>query len=510
MQRDISRLTQNPYDLLVVGGGINGAAIAHLAARSGFKTALLEKNDFASGTSSKSTKLIHGGLRYLENFEFGLVHEALKERFIQLKAAPHLVKPLSFIIPVYQEDTRPLWLMKLGVSIYDLLGGRYLIERRRFLTPGEVCRHVPWIKRDGLTGGIMYDDAQMDDARLCLENILSAGSHGAHAANYTEVHSFLKEDGRAVGVRARDKIGERDFEVRAASIICAVGPWTNVVLQKEDDSIIPPVRTTKGVHVVCRGQVSPHALIIPTQQGRRFFFVIPWMGNSLIGTTDTDYDGSPDVVGVDKEDVDYLFGELRRVFPDVVFKKEEMITMFSGLRSLVHQSGRPEGVSRKHVIRESSSGVLYVFGGKYTTYRKIAGDCLQRITRPPAGRQVVDTEKTFKLYGSGPVGENATDVAHQYGVSTATVQYLMDFYGTRYKDVLDFIRQEKGLAEPICSCSPVIRAQILYAIQVEMARTEEDIYQRRLPLVFVECKTGRCREEIRRMIAMSGYKKSFA
>ncbi len=498
MQRDISQFSRGQYDVLVIGGGINGAAVAHLAALNGLKTALLEKDDFASGTSSKSTKLIHGGLRYLENLEFGLVREALKERAIQLKAAPHLVKPLAFIIPVYQEDKRPLWLMRLGVALYDLLCGSSPMERHRFLPPEEVCRHVVGIKKEGLLGGIMYYDAQMDDARLCLENVLSAGLEGAHAANYVEVQSFIKENGKAVGVKAYDRLGARHFEVSAKRIVCAAGPWTNVLMQKEEGKVAPMIRTTKGVHVVCHGQVSSRALIIPTQKDNRFFFVIPWMGNSLIGTTDTDYSGSPDEVGVDQEDVDYLFRELRRVFPDAAFKKEKIITMFSGLRPLVHRSGNPADLSRRHVIRESYSGVLYVLGGKYTTYRKIAEDCLQGIMR---ARPAVDTQKTFKLYGSGPVIEKASDAARQYGVPAEIVQYLMDFYGARYKDVLDLISKEKGLAEPMCSCSPAIRAQIAYAIQVEMARTEEDIYKRRLPLVFTECRTGHCRKEIQRMVS---------
>ncbi len=496
--RDLSKFTHGQYDVLVIGGGINGAAIAHLAALNGLKTALLEKGDFASGTSSKSTKLIHGGLRYLENLEFGLVREALKERSIQLRAAPHLVKPLAFIIPVYQNDKRPLGLMRMGVSLYDALSGRYLIEPHRSLTPAEVCRYVSGIKTEGLTGGIMYYDAQMDDARLCLENVLSAASEGAHAANYVEVQSFIKENGKAVGVKAYDRLGARHFEVSAKRIVCAVGPWTNVLMRKEEGRVEPMVRATKGVHVVCHGQVSSRALIIPTQKDNRFFFVIPWMGNSLIGTTDTDYSGSPDEVGVDQEDVDYLFRELRRLFPEEVFKKEKIITMFSGLRPLVHRSGNPADLSRRHVIRESYSGVLYVVGGKYTTYRKIAGDCVKRILRP---RPLADTEKTFQVYGSGAIEEKAADAAQRYRVPTETVQYLMDFYGARYNDVLDLISKEKGLAEPICSCSPAVRAQIAYAIQVEMARTEEDIYKRRLPLVFMECKTGHCRKEIQRMVS---------
>jgi glycerol-3-phosphate dehydrogenase len=222
------------------------------------------------------------------------------------------------------------------------------------------------------------------------------------------------------------------------------------------------------------------------------------MGNSLIGTTDTDYDGSPDDIGVDQEDVDYLFRELRRIFPEGNFKKDKIITMFAGLRPLVYKCGAAAKVSRKHAFKESYSGITYVMGGKYTTYRKMAEDCVKKVF---PSKQRAAMEQNFTFYGGGTIEEKASDAVRQRGVSTATVQYLMDFYGARYKDVLDLIRSEKGLAEPICSCSPVIRAQILYAVQVEMAVTEEDIYKRRLPLMFVECKTGHCRKEIQHMIS---------
>ena len=227
MIRDIERFKRTTYDILVIGGGINGAAIAHLAAKRGMKVALLEKGDFASGTSSKSTKLIHGGIRYLENLEVDLVYESLKERHIQLTAAPHLVKPLPFVIPVYEGDKRPLWMMQFGVFLYDLLAGRYRVKPRKNLTREEVIRLEPGIEQNGLKGGVLYYDAQMDDARLCLENVLMAAHYGAHVANYVKMVSFVKENGRIAGVKANDMLGIREFEVRANRVICAAGPWTN-------------------------------------------------------------------------------------------------------------------------------------------------------------------------------------------------------------------------------------------------------------------------------------------
>lgn len=505
MQRDISRFTHGQYDLLVIGGGINGAAIAHMAALNGLKVALLEKNDFASGTSSKSTKLIHGGLRYLESFEFDLVREALRERFFLLRDAPHLVKPLSFIIPVYESDARPLWLVRLGIFLYDRLAGRYALGRHRLLRADELLNLMPGLKEEGLLGGVLYYDAQMDDARLVLENVLSADAHGAHVANYVEVKSFLKKDGKAAGVIAFDTIGAKEFELHARKIVCAVGPWTNVLMHKEEGNVPPMVRTTKGIHVVCQGKISDHALLIPTSRGdQRVFFVIPWMGNSLIGTTDTDYTANPDEVAADQEDIDYLFRELRRIFPpegslpaEGMFKKEKIITIFAGLRPLVHKQGAPAKVSRRHVIKESYSGIVYVMGGKYTTYRKIAEDCLKKIM---PSRPLVDTRKSFSVFGSGKIDESAEEAAKQYGLKTDIVQYLMDFYGVRYKDVLALAQSNPALKEPLCTCSPAIKAQVVYALQAEMAVKEEDIIKRRLSLIYRPCRSGQCVQEIRQRL----------
>lgn len=500
MQRAIDKLARTHYDLLVIGGGINGAAIANMAAHNGLRCALLEKKDFASGTSGRSTKLIHGGLRYLENCEFGLVRESLRERHTQLTSAPHLVKPLGFLIPVYATDQRPLWMMRFGVSLYDFLSGRYLVKKHRSFSVEAIVENVPLIKKQGLVGGVVYYDAQMDDARLCLENVLSAAHEGADVANYAEALSFIEEKSRVVGVEARDIVSGSTFRVRAKKIVCAAGPWTNMFLMKEK---IPPdqrVRTTKGIHIVYRGQVSKFALLIPTYKDKRIFFVIPWKGNSLIGTTDTDYSGDPDAVAVDTQDVDYLFNEARRVFPEAVFTKGNIIMTFAGLRPLVYRKGHPSRVSRNHIIAESASGVFYVMGGKYTTYRKIAEDCLRRVMK----RNARHLRAECPLYGSAAIEDGVTQRANASGVGQGTLHYLREFYGTRFTDVLSLIEKDRSLAAPICSCSPALRAQLVYSIDAEMARTQEDIVVRRLSLVYHDCKEGACIKEVNGVL--SGYK----
>ncbi len=477
MIRDIRRFQESCYDLLVIGGGINGAAISQLAAKRKMRVALLEKGDFASGTSSRSTKLIHGGIRYLENLEFDLVYESLKERALQLQVASHLVKPLPFVIPVYQGDRRPLWMMKFGVFLYDLIAGSDKIQKHKGLSAQEVLAMEPGIQKEGLTGGVIYYDAQMDDARLCLENVLMADAYGAHVANYVKVLSFIKENNRVVGVRARDLLMGKHFDVRAKKIVCAVGPWTNELLRLDAHQAKKKVRTTKGIHIVYKGQVSSHALLISSRSDQRIFFVIPWMGNSLIGTTDTDYIGNPDDVRVEQQDVEYLMREARRVFPGLKLENERILTTFAGLRPLIRKGGSPRKVSRKHLFYEAPSGLIFVVGGKYTTYRKVAEDCMNKI-RKAFGKE------DFKIYGSGPIRESAEAVAKHYGMDKETIRSLMSFYGSRYQDVLKLVEKDPALKEKISEQPLVIKAQLVYSVQTEMAQNEEDVLWRRLSLIF--------------------------
>lgn len=489
MIRDIPRLSKNKFDLLIVGGGINGAAIANLAAACGATVALLEKGDFASGTSSKSTKLLHGGIRYLENFEFDLVHESLKERFIQWQAVPYLVKPLPFVIPVYKNDARPLWMMKLGVWFYDLLSGKYRIGRHRFLSVAEIISLAPGINAEGLTGGVEYYDAQMDDARLCLENVLMANLQGAQAANYVEVESFIKDnDQHAVGVKAHDRLSGARMDIFASKIIVTAGPWSDEMIQKDMPHSARRLRLTKGVHLVYRGEISPCAFLLQSRQDKRIFFVIPFKGNSLIGTTDTDFLQSPDTVKVEEADIEYLLKEAGRVFPKIDFDRSKIITSFAGVRPLVADKGDPSRISRKHAIESNSSGIFFVMGGKYTTYRAIAQETIRKVMPHLASK--IPYGRPYALYGNGGSHEEPSDLG----------EYLQGIYGSRAQDVLKITRGNDKFKERICSCSPAIIAQIIYARDVEMAQTTEDVVERRLGLSFLDCPTGDCRRVIEEIL----------
>ena len=493
MFRDIQQIAKHKFDLLVVGGGINGAAIAYLAAENGLSVALIDKGDFASGTSSKSTKLVHGGIRYLENFEFDLVAEALKERFIQFKNAPHLVKPIPFVIPVYDGDPRPLWMMKLGVLLYDKLAGNFKLGPHRWFSAKELLEQEPSLNPQGLKGGVLYYDAQMDDARLCLENVLMAAQKGVRTANYVEALSLMKENRKAVGVVAKDAITGHIFEIRAKRVVCALGPWTSTVkfLKEDRAQAKNTVRTTKGIHILYKGEITKRAVVIQTRNDRRIFFVVPWQGNSLIGTTDTDFNGNPDDVRSDEEDIRYLINETRRVFPSAALDEQKIIITFAGLRPLVHARGLPSKISRKHEIETTTSGVTYVMGGKYTTYRRIAEDCLKKFmyvkTRPPL---------EYPLYGSGEIIPKAADVAQSFGIEEKVVHYLFEKYGTRYVDVLNLAERDPALKENLCDCSLAIKAQVVYAVKVEMAQTVEDVIARRLGLIYAPCSSERCRQYI--------------
>lgn len=387
MKRDIAGLKTEQFDILVIGGGINGCAIARDASLRGLKTGLIEKNDFACGASGNSTKIIHGGIRYLEQFNLGLIYEALHERGTLLRTAPGMVWPLEFIIPVYKGDPRPLIMMRTGVFVYDMLAGRANIHCHRPLTKAELALFEPNITTKGLKGGVMYCDAQMDDIRLCLDNAISAASAGCCIANKIEAEGLIKKDGSVIGVAARDALADERFSIRAHCVVNATGAWSNKLVWADEPHAPAITRPTKGIHLIYSKLPITRAMLFSARKDKRIFFAIPWRDYTLIGTTDTDFNGSPDEVYAERSDVEYLLNEIRRVFPDQDISRKGVITTYAGLRPLMNTQGMaPWKVSREHYIKESDSGLISVVGGKYTTYRRLAEQLVDRIVLRFEGR----------------------------------------------------------------------------------------------------------------------------
>jgi len=373
------------FDLLIIGGGINGAGIARDAAMRGMVVALIEADDYASGTSSRSSKLIHGGIRYLENLEFRLVFEALSERAKLFKIAPHMVHPLRFLIPVFRDSRVGFGKMKLGMFLYDFLALFEAPELHEALRADEVLDQYPWIKSESLIGGLRYSDAYMDDDRLVFESLRSAHSLGSLAsANYVRAIGFeFDSHGKVCKVKARDLQDLRDLTITAKQVVSTVGPWTDELrsLTAADNSN-RILRPTKGIHVTFNRQKFPLQTAVVMGVEDRVVFAIPRHEMVIVGTTDTDYAGDPRSVKADAADIQYLLKVANQYFPSAKLKAKDILASYAGVRPLVKDDSATEGkTSREHSIWTESSGITYVAGGKYTTYRLIAEQTIDYVLK---------------------------------------------------------------------------------------------------------------------------------
>jgi len=489
LHRNPEGLNRQHFDVMIIGGGINGAGLARDLALRGIRTALVDKDDFGSGTSSASTKLIHGGLRYLENFDLRLVFEACRERKTLLAIAPHLVWPLRFYVPVYKGDKRPLWMVRAGMLLYDLLAMFRNTHIHGMLGPDKAVSREPALRRQGLKGVAVYWDCQMDDARLCLENVIAAAEAGATVANYIRLDAFTFSEGKISGISLTDLEAGSRIETSADVVINMTGPWMDKVRTLAGDHE-PMLRTTRGAHIlVPRVNRGDEAIYLSSQVDDRLFFVIPWGELSLIGTTDTDTDRPPEETVATEEDIDYLLRESARHLQDTSLTRDCVIASFAGLRPLVSDTrDTASKVSREHRIFESASGLISVGGGKYTTYRavaeEVAGLIAERIGKgfgssrtasvPLPGGDLENIENEYeRLTGSG------------YGPS-ALVRQLVKRYGSRAAKVLSLARGTPELLEPVCPGSELTRLEVQYAVQFELARTPEDLLRRRTGLALEE------------------------
>lgn len=487
--RSTRRLGQRRYDVLIIGGGINGAGIARDLAMRGLRIALVEKGDFASGTSSASTKLIHGGVRYLERFDFRLVFESCRERRILQLIAPHLVRPIPFLIPVYSDGPRALPTIRAGMTLYDLLAMFRNTHPHSILTASEAYAREPALRQQGLKGAALYWDCRMDDARLCLENVLAAREAGAEVANYLEVTELIRQGGRVRGARARDLESGEALEIEAEVVVNATGPWLDRLCAL-DGEVIRKLRPTRGTHIlVPRINRGEEALYLSSGRDDRLFFVIPWGDLSLIGTTDVDDPGDPDQVAPTETDIEYLLAETARHLRGDAPTRVDVVGTFAGLRPLIAESAvAASRVTREHRLFESTSGLLSVGGGKYTTYRAVAAETAARITERLGRGKGRSLTHRVPLPGgaTGNFGaylhREIRGLSAEYGLPPATLAGLLGLYGSRTAHMLSLLREEPALARPISEHSSLLAVQVAYAIDFELARRPEDILRRRTTL----------------------------
>jgi glycerol-3-phosphate dehydrogenase len=378
MKRDIAALADGLFDLLIIGGGIIGAGVARDAAMRGLSVALVEQADFASGTSSKSSKLIHGGFRYLEQYAFGLVRESCRERRILQEIAPHLVHPVQFLLPVYEGDPRSLWTMRIGMTLYDMLAMYGNTGAHRTLSATEAAITEPGLNRHGLRGAIAFYDCQEDDARLCVDTVSHAAELGARCANYCRVEGFAADGPRIVAAKVSDRLTGNTFDVRAKCFLNAAGPWVEQVAGMADAAPIRLSRT-KGTHILLPNLTAGHGVFFQSND-RRMIFVIPWLDCTLVGTTDTDYAGLPEDVAADEADIEYLLQRTAAVLPRAAVRREDVITAFAGVRPLLaSDKAHPSARSREHKVLRQGENLVTIAGGKYTTYRAIAQQAVDAV-----------------------------------------------------------------------------------------------------------------------------------
>jgi glycerol-3-phosphate dehydrogenase len=466
------------FDVVVVGGGVTGLGVALDAASRGFRCLLLEKSDLGSGTSSKSSKLIHGGLRYLQQGEFGLVYEALRERQRLLRNAPHLVQVLPFAIPILTKDSvvskKVARALGTALWLYDLTGGWRVGKLHRRLRAAEAHRHMPTIPRERLSSAYLYFDATADDARLCVALARTAADHGATIANHCAVTEITHgPNGRANGVRAVTHDGT-SLTVGASAVVNAAGVWADEV-RAVDEGVDPQsIRPAKGIHITIPWDLVQNdiAFVIPVKSDKRSLFVVPWIDRgdgtflyTYVGTTDTDYPGGVDDSQCNTEDIDYVLDALNAAITTRV-TREHVTGVWSGLRPLVHAEGseKTSDLSRRHRVTTSSSGVISIIGGKLTTYRKMAEDTVDEVART-LGRSARCRTKRLRLRGAQDSPVAGDHLASRYGSDRVEVQQILD--------------EDVTLARPLVTGLPYLRAEAIHAVRHEYARTLEDVLSRR-------------------------------
>jgi glycerol-3-phosphate dehydrogenase len=481
-----ARLGDEHFDCLIIGGGIVGAGIARDAAMRGLRVALVEQGDFASGASSKTSKLIHGGLRYLEHGHFKLVQQSLRERARLRAIAPHWVTPRTILLPVYAGDRRPAWQIRFGLWLYERMarvrrsgrGGAQPQQRYGVLNPKQALYQATQLNASHLKAVGRYTDCQVDDARLCLMNILQALDFNAVCLNYTRVKALLHAKGKGCGAMVEDALDGGVTEVRATAVINATGAWSDRVRRMAHAQAEGRLAPTKGVHVLLPPFLH-YGVFFEARADRRMLFLLPWQDYTLLGTTESAVDRDLHDLAAQRAEVDYLLEAVNRILQEQHFGVQDVLATFAGARPLLRYRGGAQGASREHVIEVDSTGLISVLGGKYTTYRLIAQqavDTLMRVHRL-SGRMCV-TDSVLLLDANAAVIRQQWQQA-SLRVGEETLQRLLATYGVGTSRILQRIHERPELAEQASPQAPYLKAEFWYMAHWEWAATLEDLLLRR-------------------------------
>ncbi|OIV39270.1 glycerol-3-phosphate dehydrogenase [Mangrovactinospora gilvigrisea] len=505
----LARMAERELDVLVVGGGVVGAGTALDAATRGLTTGVVEARDWAAGTSSRSSKLIHGGLRYLEMMDFGLVREALRERaLLTQRLAPHLVRPVPFLYPLTGRAWERAYVGS-GVTLYDTMGWSSGMNRgmphHRHLTRRHALRVAPCLKKDAMVGAVQYYDAQVDDARYCMSLVRTAAAYGALVANRAEVVGFLREGERVVGARVHDLEQGGTFEVRARQVVNATGVWTDETQAMVGERGQFHVRASKGIHlVVPRDRIqSSTGLILRTEKS--VLFVIPWGRHWIVGTTDTDWELDKADPAASSTDIEYLLEHVNSVLATPL-TREDVEGVYAGLRPLLAgESDATSRLSREHQVAHPVPGLVVVAGGKYTTYRVMAKDAVDAIVHGLDLKVAPCCTETIPLLGAEgyrALWNARVRIAARAGLHVARIEHLLNRYGTLAEEVLALVAEDPKLGEPLSGADDYLRAEAVYAVRAEGARHLEDVISRRMRISIETFDRGtRCAEEVARLMA---------
>ena len=475
------------WDMIVVGGGATGVGVAIDAAARGYDVLLLEQSDFGKGTSSRSTKLAHGGVRYLEQGNIGLVMEALKERGLLLQNAPHLVHDLAFVVPNYDWWEAPFY--GLGLKLYQLLAGKYGFGISRILSKEETLEHLPTLKTEGLRGGAVYYDGQFDDARLLIHMVATAFERGATLLNYVEVTGLTKDaQGFVDGITARDLETGSEFRATAKVVINATGAFTDLLRLKAEPNAKPMIVPSQGIHLVFDSSFlqGESAIMVPHTSDGRVLFAIPWHGHTLVGTTDTPVAAATLEPVAMEQEIEFILATAGQYLTKAP-ARDDVLSVFAGIRPLVRAMNvtNTAALSRDHVIHIDRSGMVTICGGKWTTYRHMAEDCVDQAATLAQLPEKPCVTHHLRIHGF-------RDVAKEDPAKEDTAKQLgsLEVYGSDAYEIRKLIETDAGLGEPLHAALPYVKAEVIWAVRQEMGRTVEDILARRTRALFLNARAA--------------------